>query len=133
MSKSQARVEAPSRREIAEIDSMLAAREEFGRQHGLLPESDIGRIALERRRARLVQEMSAVKAQETSDQDPGLSCEGRDIVEQLNYVASQMPGATRNRNWGVVHARVLEEAAREIRRLRSVIYDPPGVAPLLYP
>lgn len=49
---------ADFRREIAEIDSMLAAREEFGRQHGLLPESDIGRFALERRRGELVQEMT---------------------------------------------------------------------------
>jgi hypothetical protein len=50
---------ADFRREIAEIDSMLAAREELGQRYGLTRETDIGRIALERRRAQLVQEMSS--------------------------------------------------------------------------
>lgn len=52
----------------------------------------------------------------------------RDIVEQLNYVASQLPGACKNPNWGYVHGGPLQEAAREIRRLRSIVYTSRGEA-----
>lgn len=51
----------------------------------------------------------------------GFGAEGRDITTQLNYIASQLPGVTRNPRWGSVHAQPLYEAAREIRRLRAAL------------
>lgn len=50
---------------------------------------------------------------------PKLGCDGRDIIEQLNYVASQLSGVLRNPGWAVAHERVLHEAVREIKRLRG--------------
>jgi len=58
---------------------------------------------------------------------PKLSCEGEDIVRQLNYVAAQMPSACRRWQWGEVHAGPLREAAREIRRLRAIVYGTEAV------
>lgn len=54
----------------------------------------------------------------------------RDIVEQLNYVASQVAAwrGTREGRWMQAHVKPLEDAAKEIRRLRALLYAP-GTVP----